>query len=40
LPSFDLFFSTLCQKAGLSQDCLKYHPTIYRYQAKKITQKG
>ncbi len=40
LPTFELFFGTLCQKAGLSSDCLKHHPKIYRYQAKKITQKG
>jgi AmmeMemoRadiSam system protein A len=39
LPNFELFFYNLCQKAGLSGDCLKYHPTIYTYQAKKITDK-
>jgi AmmeMemoRadiSam system protein A len=33
LPEFDSFFSTLCQKAGLSGDCLKNHPDIKTYQA-------
>lgn len=37
LPTFDGFFSTLCQKAGLSQDCLKLHPSIYTYKAIKIS---
>ena len=32
LPSFELFFSHLCQKAGLSGDCLMYKPEIYTYQ--------
>jgi AmmeMemoRadiSam system protein A len=36
LPSFDLFFAHLCMKAGLSGDCLKYHPIIYRYQAIEV----
>jgi len=36
LPSFEHFFSHLCQKAGLSQGCLKDHPTIYTYQVEKI----
>lgn len=35
LPSFDLFFSHLCQKAGLSYDCLKSHPDIYVYEVTK-----
>ncbi len=38
LPSFELFFSSLCQKARLGNDCLKQYPTIYRYQTKKITE--
>ncbi len=33
LPHFDDFFSNLCQKAGLSHDCLSMHPTILTYQA-------
>lgn len=36
LPHFDDFFGSLCQKAGLSGNCLDAHPTIYRYQAEKI----
>ncbi len=36
LSDFDLFFSTLCQKAGLSGNCLESHPRIFRYQAEKI----
>lgn len=36
LPTFELFFSHLCKKAGLIQNCLKNHPEIYIYQAKKI----
>jgi AmmeMemoRadiSam system protein A len=36
LPSFELFFSSLCQKAGLSSNCLEYHPQIYTYEAIKI----
>ena len=37
LPSFDSFFMTLCQKAGLPANCLDAHPDIYVYQAEKIT---
>ncbi len=36
LPTFDSFFAHLCQKAGLSGDCLKYHPRIEVYEAIKI----
>lgn len=36
LPSFDLFFSHLCQKAGLSSDCLQQHPEIQHYHVRKI----
>lgn len=36
LPSFELFFAHLCQKAGLSQNCLEKHPEIFIYQAEKI----
>jgi len=36
LPTFEQFFGTLCQKAGLQTECLDYHPTILVYQAEKI----
>jgi AmmeMemoRadiSam system protein A len=36
LPKFEIFFSHLCQKAGLEVDCLKHHPKIYTYEVKKI----
>jgi len=36
LPVFDLFFAHLCMKSGLSGDCLRFHPTIYRYQAIEV----
>ena len=36
LPTFDLFFSHLCQKAGLQPDCLENHPQILTYQVTKI----
>lgn len=36
LPSFEIFFSHLCQKAGLSEDCLNSHPEIFTYEVKKI----
>ena len=36
LPNFDIFFAHLCMKAGLPGDCLRYHPTIYRYQAIEV----
>jgi len=36
LPDFDMFFATLCQKAGLAPNCLEAHPVIYTYQAEKI----
>jgi len=36
LRSFDDFFAHLCVKAGMSPDCLKYHPNIFVYQAEKI----
>ncbi|MEA1918401.1 MAG: AmmeMemoRadiSam system protein A [Campylobacterota bacterium] len=36
LPRFEDFFMHLCQKAGLGGDCLKAHPDIRLYQAKKI----
>ena len=36
LDSFESFFMTLCQKAGLPGNCLELHPTIYTYEAIKI----
>ena len=36
LPSFELFFIHLCQKAGLQSNCLEAHPQIERYQVEKI----
>ena len=35
LPTFELFFAHLCQKAGLPHDCLHNHPKIETYQANK-----
>lgn len=37
LPSFELFFSHLCQKAGLGGNCLREHPEIHHYRVQKIT---
>lgn len=36
LQDFETFFSHLCQKARTTQDCLKNHPQIYKYQVEKI----
>jgi AmmeMemoRadiSam system protein A len=36
LPSFELFFAHLCLKAGVSENCLDYHPVIYTYQAEIV----
>ncbi|MDD3342747.1 MAG: AmmeMemoRadiSam system protein A [Sulfurospirillaceae bacterium] len=36
LPTFEQFFSHLCQKAGLSANCLKSHPQIWRYNVEKF----
>ena len=36
LPTFEQFFSHLCQKAGLEAGCLETHPDIWRYRAQKI----
>lgn len=36
LGEFELFFSHLCQKAGMSQGCLESHPEIYTYQVEKV----
>jgi len=39
LPKFDNFFSSLCLKANLSNDCLSAHPEISTYQVKKYKEK-
>lgn len=36
LPTFELFFSHLCQKAGLEPDCLESHPDIWHYKVEKV----
>ena len=36
LPEFELFFSHLCQKAGLEGECIQRHPNIEVYEVKKI----
>ena len=36
LPDFDVFFQHLCLKAGLPENCLKYHPDISVYEVKEI----
>jgi AmmeMemoRadiSam system protein A len=35
LPYFDLFFDSLCQKAGLDRNCLSKHPEIKSYRVTK-----
>ena len=39
LPTFNDFFESLCQKAGLSSDCLSQHPDIAAYQVKDYKEK-
>ncbi len=39
LPQFDDFFTSLCTKAGLSQNCLEQHPEIKTYQDIKYKEK-
>ena len=39
LPKFDDFFSSLCLKANLENDCLSSHPEISIYQVKKYKEK-
>ena len=39
LPKFDDFFSSLCLKANLGNDCLSSHPEISTYQVKKYKEK-
>ncbi len=36
LPTFELFFEHLCQKAGLSKESLLNYPQIFTYQVIKI----
>ncbi|MCK5795039.1 MAG: AMMECR1 domain-containing protein, partial [Anaerolineales bacterium] len=36
LADFELFFTHLCQKAGLGPNCLSSHPEIYTYQVEKV----
>jgi len=36
LPTFELFFSHLCQKAGLEAGCLESHPDIWHYRVEKV----
>jgi len=35
LPSFELFFAHLCQKAGMEADCLSRMPDIFTYQVEE-----
>ena len=39
LPAFEPFIESLCQKAGLSGNCLSEHPEISIYQVKKYKEK-
>jgi len=39
LPKFDDFFSSLCLKANLGNDCLSEHPEISIYQVKEYKEK-
>lgn len=39
LPKFDNFFSSLCLKANLDNDCLLQHPEISTYTVKKYKEK-
>lgn len=36
LPSFELFFEHLCQKAGVSVTCLENNADIYTYEVEKV----
>lgn len=40
LPQFESFFESLCQKAGLSGNCLEKHPDIKIYQVTKYKEKA
>jgi AMMECR1 domain-containing protein len=35
LPSFEMFMSHLCQKAGMDSGCLSLHPEVYIYQVEE-----
>ncbi|HFS85198.1 MAG TPA: AmmeMemoRadiSam system protein A [Epsilonproteobacteria bacterium] len=35
LPEFEIFFSTLCQKAGMPGHCLELHPDVYLYEVEE-----
>jgi AmmeMemoRadiSam system protein A len=35
LPSFEMFISHLCQKAGMGSECLSLHPEVYVYQVEE-----
>ncbi len=39
LPTFEVFFSHLCKKAGIREECLEEKPTISVYQVKKYKEK-
>jgi len=39
LPSFDMFFAHLCQKAGLEPNCLERLPEIFVYHVKKYKER-
>ncbi len=39
LPKFDDFFSSLCMKANLNNDCLSQHPEIFTYRVRKYKEK-
>jgi len=36
LPTFEMFFQYLCDKAGMNINCLENHPNIEVYQVEKI----
>ena len=38
LPTFELFFETLCEKADLNKNCLNHHPLIYTYHVEKYSE--
>lgn len=38
LPTFELFFKYLCEKSGMTSQCLDSHPDIEIYQVEKIMQ--
>lgn len=40
LPNFDDFFAHLCLKAGMSPNCLEFHPEIWVYNVEKFSENG